>query len=169
VAGADSAETSGKDSAVASDKDGATDSAAGGVVIGYAGELHPAVIERLGLPTRTLAFEVDLSAVGSATPPIPPAVSPFPPVLLDVALVVDAGVDADSVMRALRDGGGELLESTRLFDVYDGNQIADGKKSLAFSLVVRAADRTLTAAEATEVRDAAINEAAARTHAEVRA
>jgi phenylalanyl-tRNA synthetase beta chain len=96
-------------------------------------------------------------------------VSPFPPVHLDVALIVDAAVDADSVMHALKAGGGDLLESTRLFDVYDGDQIADGKKSLAFSLVVRATDRTLTVAEATAVRDAAVASAAARTGAEIRA
>jgi phenylalanyl-tRNA synthetase beta chain len=131
--------------------------------------LHPAVVERLGLPARALALEVDLSAIGAALPPVPPAVSPFPPVHLDVALVVDKTVDADAVTRALEDGGGELLEATRLFDVYDGDQIADGKKSLAFSLVVRAADRTLTVAEATEVRDAAVASAAAHTGAEIRA
>jgi phenylalanyl-tRNA synthetase beta chain len=142
---------------------------AGGTVIGYAGELHPAVVERLGLPARTLAIEVDLSTVGAALPPVPPTVSPFPPVHLDVALTVDAVVDADSVMHALKAGGGDLLESTRLFDVYDGDQIADGKKSLAFSLVVRATDRTLTVAEATAVRDAAVASAAARTGAEIRA
>jgi len=145
------------------------DGAAAARVIGHAGELHPAVVERLGLPARTLALEVDLSAIGAALPPVPPTVSPFPPVHLDVALIVDASVDADTVMHALQDGGGDLLESTRLFDVYGGGQIADGKKSLAFSLVVRAADRTLTVAEATEVRDAAVASAAARTGAEIRA
>jgi phenylalanyl-tRNA synthetase beta chain len=142
---------------------------AGGQVIGHAGDMHPAVVERLGLPARTLALEVDLSAIGAALPPVPPTVSPFPPVHLDVALIVDANVDADSVMHALEQGGGDLLESTRLFDVYQGDQIADGKKSLAFSLVVRATDRTLTLAEATGVRDAAVASAAARTGAEIRA
>lgn len=138
------------------------------VVIGFAGELHPAALERLGLPARSLALEVDLDAMGSATPPIPPIVSPFPPVHLDVALVVDESVDVQSVTAALVDGGGPLLESTRLFDVYTGDQIDDGKKSLAFALVVRATDRTLTAAEATGVRDAAIEAAARRTGAEIR-
>lgn len=138
-------------------------------VIGHAGELHPAVIERLGMPARTLAIEVDLSAIGAALPPVPPEVSPFPPVHVDVALVVDAEVDAGDVTRALRDGGGELVESVRLFDVYRGGQIADGKKSLAFALVVRASDRTLTATEANVVRDAAVEAAAVRTGAVVRA
>ena len=138
-------------------------------VVGHAGELNPAVVERLGLPARALALEVDLDAIGVAAPPIPPAVSPFPPVHMDVALVVDDGVAADSVTSALRSGGGELLESVRLFDVYGGDQIPDGKKSLAFALTVRAPGRTLTAAEAIEVRDAAVAAAAERTAAELRA
>ena len=142
---------------------------ADGEIVGHAGELHPAVVERVGLPARTLALELDLSALGVPAPPVPPAVSPFPPVHLDVALVVDSAVDAGTVTAALRDGGGEMVESVRLFDVYTGDQIPDGKKSLAFSLLVRAADRTLTAAEATTVRDAAIAAVARRTGAELRA
>ena len=141
---------------------------AGGEIVGHAGELHPAVVERGGLPARTLALELDLSALGMPAPPVPPAVSPFPPVHLDVALVVGSAVDAGAVTAALRAGGGEMVESVRLFDVYTGDQIPEGKKSLAFSLLVRAADRTLTAAEATAVRDAAIAAAARRTGAELR-
>lgn len=142
---------------------------AGGTVLGHAGELHPAVTERFGLPVRTLALEVNLGAFGEPTPPVPPSVSPFPPVHLDVAVVVDAAVTAAEVTAALRAGGGEMVESVRLFDVYTGDQIAAERRSLAFALVVRAADRTLTAAEATAVRDAAIAEAERRTGAVLRA
>lgn len=141
----------------------------GDTVLGYAGELHPAVLERLDLPARSLALELDLDAVPLAGTPVPPVVSPFPPVHLDVALTVDAGVSASEVTAALAAGGGELLESVRLFDVYTGAQLGDGKKSLAFSLVVRATDRTLTAAEATAVRDQAAAAASAQVGAEVRA
>jgi phenylalanyl-tRNA synthetase beta chain len=136
--------------------------------IGYAGELHPAVVERLGLPARTAALELDLDALPAAGLPQGPRISPFPPVLLDLAVVVDAAVPADDVTAALSAGGGALLESVRLFDVYTGERVAAGTKSLAFSLVVRATDRTLTAAEATAVRDAALGEAAARTGATLR-
>jgi phenylalanyl-tRNA synthetase beta chain len=73
------------------------------------------------------------------------------------------------VERALREGAGPLLESIRLFDVYTGDQVGVGRRSLAFSLRLRAADRTLTAEEAVAVRDAAVAEAAARTGAELRA
>jgi phenylalanyl-tRNA synthetase beta chain len=86
----------------------------------------------------------------------------------DVALVVDAKVPAAEVEAALRDGAGELLESLRLFDVYRGEQVGEGKVSLAYALRFRAPDRTLTVEEATAVRDAAVAEAARRTGAELR-
>ena len=93
---------------------------------------------------------------------------PIRPVHLDLAVVVDSSVPAGDVLHALRDGGGELLESLRLFDVYAGDQVGAGSKSLAFAMVVRAPDRTLTAAEATEVRDAALAAAAKRVGAALR-
>ncbi len=140
----------------------------GGRTAGHAGELHPAVVDRWGLPPRALALEMNLDAFASPAPPIPPEVSAFPPVHLDVALVVPTGVPAKSITDALRDGGGALLESVRLFDVYTGDQVGPDHRSLAFALVVRAVDRTLTAAEALGVRDAAVSMAAERTGAELR-
>jgi phenylalanyl-tRNA synthetase beta chain len=95
-------------------------------------------------------------------------ISPFPPVLLDVALVVDAAQPVAEVSRALVEGAGELLEQLRLFDVYTGEQVGPGKRSLAFSLRLRAADRTLTSREATQARDAAVALAARRCGAVVR-
>jgi phenylalanyl-tRNA synthetase beta chain len=136
--------------------------------IGYAGELAPAVVERLGLPPRTAAIELNLDALPDRRPPVAPVISPYPPVHLDLAVVVDAGAPAADVTKALRDGGGELLESVRLFDVYVGDQIGTGRKSLAFAMVIRAPDRTLTAAEATQVRDAALAVAAERVGATLR-
>jgi phenylalanyl-tRNA synthetase beta chain len=136
--------------------------------IGHAGELAPAVVERLGLPPRTAAIELNLDALPGRQPPVAPVISPYPPVHLDVALVVDNAVPAADVTQALRDGGGELLESVRLFDVYTGDQVGPGHKSLAFALVVRAPDRTLTAADATAVRDAAVAVAAERAGAVLR-
>ncbi|WP_111767504.1 phenylalanine--tRNA ligase subunit beta [Nakamurella deserti] len=129
--------------------------------VGYAGELHPAVIERLGLPARTVALELNLSGFPERRPVVPPVVSSFPPVLQDVALVVADTVPAGRVTEVLRRAGGPLLESVRLFDVYTGDPVPAGHKSLAFALSVRAADRTLTGADAQQVRDAVV-EAAAR-------
>ena len=137
-------------------------------IIGYAGELHPEVVERFGLPDRAAALELDLDLLPAPAIPVAPRISPYPPVHLDLAVVVHRETAAQAVTGALVAGGGELLESVRLFDVYSGDRVADGSKSLAFALVVRAPDRTLTAAEALEVRDAALAEATARTGAALR-
>ena len=95
--------------------------------------------------------------------------SNFPPVLLDLALVVNADVPAEDVLTAVTDGAGVLLESVRLFDVYaDDERLGVGLKSLAFSLKLRAEDRTLTIDEATLARDAAVAEAARRVGARLR-
>jgi phenylalanyl-tRNA synthetase beta chain len=134
----------------------------GDTVIGQAGQLHPAVIERTGLPKGVCAVELDLSAV-PVTERLPaPAVSPFPAVFQDVSLIVSADVAAQAVVDAVRDGAGELLEDVRLFDVYVGPQVGDGNKSLAMALRFRAPDRTLTEDEASASRDAAVAVAVAR-------
>lgn len=141
----------------------------GDVVVGYAGELHPRVVAALELPARTCAMELDLDALGLPGGAVQAAgISAYPAAGLDVALVVDAGTPAGEVEAALRDGAGELLESVRLFDAYAGEPIAAGCKSLAFALRLRATDRTLTTAEATRVRDAAVAEAARRVGARLR-
>ena len=97
-----------------------------------------------------------------------PRISTFPPALIDVALVVDASVPAAAVETALVDGAGELLESVRLFDVFTGEQVGAGRKSLAYKLTFRAADRTLTAEEAVAARDRPCSKAAERVGATLR-
>jgi phenylalanyl-tRNA synthetase beta chain len=141
-----------------------------GEVIGTAGELHPRVISMLGLPARTCAMELNLDAFVPPEPAQAPVLSTFPPVLLDVALVVEESIPAAEVLAAVRSGAGELLESIRLFDVYtDPDRLGAGRKSLAFSLRFRAPDRTLTVEEATSARDAAIAAAHAQHGATLRA
>ncbi|MEE1764063.1 phenylalanine--tRNA ligase subunit beta [Streptomyces sp. SP18BB07] len=140
-------------------------------VVGHAGELHPRVLKALGLPARTAAMEIDLDAleqVGDGTPQAP-SISSFPVATQDVALVVDAFVPHADVEAALREGAGELLEGIRLFDVYENaEQLGDGRKSLAYALRFRAADRTLTVDEASAARDAAVALAGERTGAVLR-
>jgi phenylalanyl-tRNA synthetase beta chain len=138
--------------------------------IGHAGELDPRVLSALGLPPRTVAVELDLDRLVAAAPEIRPAgtVSTFPLAKEDVALVVASAVPAATVEAALRDGAGDLLEDLRLFDVFTGEQIGAGRKSLAFALRFRAPDRTLTAAELAEARSAAVAAAAQRTGAVLR-
>jgi phenylalanyl-tRNA synthetase beta chain len=128
----------------------------GDAIIGYAGEIHPKVVAALGLPKRAVAFELNLDGIPLVEKRPAPTVSAYPPVLLDVAIVVDDKVPAAEVERTLVEGAGDLLESVSLFDVYEGEQLGEGKKSLAYALRLRAADRTLTTEEATTVRDAAI-------------
>ncbi|GAB3982583.1 hypothetical protein GCM10027615_65640 [Plantactinospora veratri] len=132
------------------------------VLVGHAGELHPAVLAELDLPPRTSALELDLDALPPAPVAPAPRISGYPPALIDVALVLDAEVPADEVGRALAEGAGELLESVRLFDVYSSEQLGQGRRSLAYKLVFRAPDRTLTGEEAVAARDAAVAEAARR-------
>ncbi len=140
-----------------------------GTVVGTAGELHPRVIQNLGLPERSCAMELDLDAVQAPEPAQAPTLSNFPPVLIDVALVVDEQVPAAAVLSAVRDGAGDLLESARLFDAYtDPDRLGPGRKSLAFALKLRAHDRTLTLEEATAARDAAVACAASEVGAALR-
>ncbi|RAU89703.1 phenylalanine--tRNA ligase subunit beta [Mycobacterium colombiense] len=141
----------------------------GDVAVGHAGQLHPAVIERSGLPKGTCALELNLDAI-----PIPltlpaPRVSPFPAVFQDLSLVVPAQVPAQAVADAVRDGAGELLEDLQLFDVFTGPQIGEDRKSLTFALRFRAPDRTLTEDDATAARDAAVRRATEAVGAELRA
>ena len=142
-----------------------------GEVVGHAGELHPRVVEALDLPAGTCALELAVAPVLAAAPEVrlAPTVSAYPPATVDVALVVDAAVPAAAVEAALREGAGPLLEELRLFDVYTGDPVPAGKRSLAYSLRLRAADRTLTVEESVAVRDAAVAVAAERFGAELRA
>ncbi|TDD26198.1 phenylalanine--tRNA ligase subunit beta [Nonomuraea diastatica] len=142
----------------------------GDTLVGHAGELHPRVIEVYGLPARTSAMELELSRLEAAMPgPVEtPPVSAYPVATQDVALIVPDFTPVADVEAALRDGAGELLESIRLFDVYEGEQVGEGNKSLAYSMRFRAADRTLTVEETTEARDAAVAMAADRVGAQLR-
>jgi phenylalanyl-tRNA synthetase beta chain len=146
---------------------------AGPWTVGIAGELHPAMLEKAGLPQGTCFLELNLSALVSGgfeeqRRPIPP-ISTYPPVRQDIAVTVAKGVPASSVERALRDGAGDLLEAIRLFDVYSGPQAGEGRKSLAYALTFRAPDRTLTEDDASAAREAALAEAVKRCGAALRA
>jgi phenylalanyl-tRNA synthetase beta chain len=132
--------------------------------LGHAGELHPQVCQEFGLPARSAAVELDLDALMAHAVDVTPGpeFSTFPVAKEDVALVVADGVTAVEVEAALREGAGEFLESIRLFDVYTGDQVGAGHKSLAFALRFRAPDRTLTEQETGAARDAAVARAAER-------
>ncbi len=123
---------------------------------GWIGEIHPLVCRTWDLESAA-GFEVDLaplvaiSALGEETYE---DVISYPAVHQDVAVVVDDGVPAAEVRTAVLEGGGELLRSAEVFDLYRGEQLGEGRKSLALRLTFRAADRTLTDEEVAERRTA---------------
>ena len=137
-----------------------------GKAVAHAGELHPRIIAAYGLPERSVAFAVALSALPDSQLVRPTTVGTMPAAVQDVALIVDSTVNAADVEAALRTGAGDLLESITLFDRYD--KIGDGKVSLAFSMVFRAQDRTLTGEEVSAMREAATAVAATKFGAVVR-
>jgi phenylalanyl-tRNA synthetase beta chain len=129
-----------------------------GTLVGYAGELHPKTLAALGLPARTVALELDVDELTRASEPTTRyhEISTYPAALTDVALVVADTVTAGEVERSLRSGAGDYLEEVALFDAYAGEQVGDGRTSLAYRLTFRAPDRTLTTEEVNEFRDAAV-------------
>jgi phenylalanyl-tRNA synthetase beta chain len=143
-----------------------------GVEIGVMGELHPLVRENYDLPgSPLLAADFDASAILSRIPEkyavhSSPA---YPPVLEDLAIVVDAAIPAEQVTRVIRQAGGDMLSQARLFDVYQGEQIERGLKSLAYSLAYQAPDRTLTDVEAAQIRGRILRSLAQELHAILRA
>jgi phenylalanyl-tRNA synthetase beta chain len=137
-----------------------------GKAVAHAGELHPRIVAAYGLPERSVAFAVALSALPDSTLVRPTTVGTMPAAVQDVALIVESTISAADVEGALRAGAGDLLESITLFDRYD--KIGDGKISLAFTLVFRAQDRTLTGEEVSAMREAATAVAAGKYGAIVR-
>jgi phenylalanyl-tRNA synthetase beta chain len=139
-------------------------------LIGYAGEISPKVLERLGLPQRLVVAELNLDALIELANVIPaaPRIWTFPVAKEDIALVVAKDVSASAVLAEVREACGELLESIRLFDVYEGAQVPEGFKSLAFALRFRAQDRTLSADEVATARQAGIQAANAKFGAKLR-
>ena len=130
--------------------------AAGGRNIGWVGELHPQVAGAWDLGAAA-GFEIDIDAVVELTggaEPVYQDVTSFPAVLQDIALVVAQDVPAAAVVEAVRSGAGPLLAEVELFDVYSGEQVGEGQKSLALRLTFQAPDRTLTDEEVAERRKA---------------
>lgn len=131
------------------------------VDVAFAGELHPGVAAAFGLPRRTAAFEMDLDALVAAMDENPiqvKAVSTFPLAKEDIALVVPVDVPAARVEQVVRQAAGGLAEDVTLFDVYEGDQVQEGHRSLAFALRLRG-DHTLGAEEIAQVRNAVVKKA----------
>ena len=126
-----------------------------GAVAGWVGEVHPLVCRAWDVDAAA-GFEVDLAPLVAASPAWEEEfedLTTHPAVLQDLAVVVEDSVPAAEVRAAVLEGGGELLRSAEVFDLYQGEQLGEGRKSLALRLEFRAADRTLTDEEVAGLRD----------------
>jgi len=143
----------------------------GGSLLGWVGELHPLAVAAFDATAPVIAFELDLTALIKASKPARDYVDipVFPAVTMDVALVVDEAVSHERLMQGMTSAGGNLLEQVNLFDVYrDEERVGANKKSMAYALVYRAADRTLTSEEVDKAHERIIGKVKAATNAEVR-
>jgi phenylalanyl-tRNA synthetase beta chain len=124
--------------------------------IGVMGEIHPQVVENYALPdTPVLAAEFNLETIIALVPDLydVPSIPTQPPILEDIALILDENIPAAEVDSLIRQTGGDTITHVRLFDVYRGDQIGKGKKSLAYSLTYQNAERTLTDKDAAKLRN----------------
>ncbi|WP_373818922.1 phenylalanine--tRNA ligase subunit beta [Glaesserella sp.] len=114
-----------------------------GKEIGFIGTIHPKIVQKLGLSGKPVAFELLAEAIAERTVPNAKEISRFPANKRDIAVVVDMDVAAGDVINECRQAGGEKLVSVNLFDVYQGANLAFGKKSLAISLTIQDTEKTL--------------------------
>ncbi|HWT77377.1 MAG TPA: phenylalanine--tRNA ligase subunit beta, partial [Candidatus Methylomirabilis sp.] len=143
-----------------------------GQEVGRLGEIHPLVHAAFDLPAGAVCLaEFNLDGLLACVPSIyrVAAVPRFPPALQDIALVVDEGVSAADLIAVIRSAGGPWLADVCVFDMFRGPQLPSGQKSLAFSLVFQAADRTLTDAEVETEKQRIIQAAAQHLGATLRA
>lgn len=118
----------------------------GDKVLGSVAEVHPQTMTAFDVTKRTVIAEVDLELLGELRTPMGHVhpLPKFPAVTRDIALVMDEKTTVGSVLASIRKAGGALLESAEMFDIYRGAQLGEGKKSVAFSLAFRNAERTLS-------------------------
>jgi phenylalanyl-tRNA synthetase beta chain len=125
----------------------------GGEPAGWLGELHPRWQQKYELAHPVVLFEVDAQLLQAAPAPAFAPPSKFPPVVRDMALIVDSGVPAQALLDAMQAEKPPIVASVRLFDLYQGSGVPQGRKSLAFRVVMQDTERTLTDAEADAARD----------------
>lgn len=142
----------------------------GGAVMGTMGELHPRAAKELDLPVGVYMFELEVEQLKRAAVLKPKAapLTKFPAVLRDLAVVVDAAMSAEALRKVILEAGGKLVEDARVFDVYTGKPIPEGKKNVAFALHYRAEDRTLTDVEVNEAHTRIVSQVNARLGAALR-
>lgn len=131
---------------------------AGGKILGIIGEIHPAVCRKYGLETPVYVGELDFENIflNIKTDIKFKELPKYPAVTRDIAMLVDKNVPVADIEEIVKKASGKLLESITLFDVYEGEQIPEGKKSVAYNAVYRALDRSLTGDEVQKVFDKAV-------------
>ena len=143
----------------------------GGTLIGWVGEIHPLAVADYDIDGTVVAFELDVEAMVNSARPARDYVdvATYPAVKIDVAFVVDEKVTHETLMQRMKSAGGKLLEGAELFDVYrDEQRLGAGKKSMAYNLTYRAADRTLTGEEVEKAHAKLVKKVCGSTGAEVR-
>jgi len=142
----------------------------GGVAVGVVGEVDPEVVDRMGLagPVAWLELDIDAVAAGGVGQRTYRAVSRFPSADVDLAFELAEDTAASALRAAITDAAGELLVDLELFDVYRGEGVAEGSRSLAHRLRLQASDRTLTDAEVAEVRQRVVDHVATTLGASLR-
>lgn len=143
----------------------------GGEEAGFFGELHPEFQERLGISKRVYIFEIDLDKLSSSVKGVEKRFRPlpkFPSVRRDIALVVDESVAVGEVLNEIKKVESSLIEDVNVFDVFKGEPVGKGKKSIAVSMILRASDKTLTDEEANEAQAKALKRLESALGAELR-
>jgi phenylalanyl-tRNA synthetase beta chain len=130
--------------------------AAGAEAIGWLGELHPRWQQKYELPQPAVLFELEAEPLCRIPLPVATQPSRFPPVVRDIALLVPVATPAQALLDAAEEGKPPIVQAVRLFDLYQGTNVAEGRKSLAFRVVMQDTERTLTDAEADSARDALV-------------
>jgi len=131
--------------------------AADGSSIGVIGALHPSIQREMGLDTAVYLFELDLAAVLAAEIPVASELSRYPEVSRDLALVIDESVSSGAISQLVRENAGEFLASLQIFDVYQGDAVTKGKKSVALGLTWQHPSRTLSDEEINTIISSCIN------------
>jgi phenylalanyl-tRNA synthetase beta chain len=115
-----------------------------GNIVGWLGTLHPEVMKKLDIEQTVYIFEISLDAAKKATLPIFSPLSRFPEVRRDIAIVVDESVTAQAIQNSIQEVSSDLLQNVQLFDIYTGEGVETGRKSVALGLILQDFSRTLT-------------------------
>lgn len=126
-----------------------------GEIVGYVGLIHPVVQKKLGLKRPVYLFDLKLSALKTRRIPDYAEISKYPSIKRDFAIVVDASVSADSIISVVKECG-DLVRNVNIFDVFSGNGVPEGKKSIAFSAILQSTEKTLEDADISSFSDSVI-------------